>query len=114
LLEGKSVKEVANDLDIHPVMLSRWRREYFQEKDAAFPGQGNPKESDKELQRLRREVVQLREERYILKKRWCSSARKASEISLHPETRQKVQRAAYVSTAARVQERLLRLAKAAA
>ena len=68
LLEGKTVKEVANDLDIHPVMLSRWRREYFQEKDAAFPGQGNPKESDQELQRLRREVAQLREERDILKK----------------------------------------------
>ena len=68
LLEGKTVKEVAQELDIHPVMLSRWRSEYLQEKEMAFPGHGNKREDEQELLRLRQEVAQLREERDILKK----------------------------------------------
>lgn len=67
-LEGRTVKEVAAELDIHPVMLSRWRKEYVQENEAAFPGQGKRKDKDEELHRLRREIAQLREERDILKK----------------------------------------------
>jgi len=66
--EGKMVQEVAKELGVHPGMLSRWRREYFQENEEAFPGRGHLKESDQELHRLRREVSQLREEREILKK----------------------------------------------
>ena len=68
LVDGKTSKEAANELGIHPAMLSRWRKEYFEDNEEAFPGQGNLKESDQELHRLRRENVRLREEREILKK----------------------------------------------
>lgn len=68
LVEGNSVSDVAKDLDIHPVMLGRWRREYLADQETAFPGSGNVKENNEELVRLRREVARLREERDILKK----------------------------------------------
>ena len=68
LQDGRMVKEVAEELGIHPTMLSKWRSEYLADSEEAFPGQGNLKESDKELQRLRRENARLREEREILKK----------------------------------------------
>jgi transposase len=32
LIEGVQVQEVANTLDIHPFMLSRWRKEYREGK----------------------------------------------------------------------------------
>ena len=68
LQDGKMVKEVAEDLGVHPTMLSKWRSEYLADGEEAFPGQGNLKESEKELQRLQRENARLREEREILKK----------------------------------------------
>ncbi len=66
--EGTTATEVTENLGIHPALISRWRKQYFRDQEESFPGRGNLKESDKELQRLRREVVQLREEREILKK----------------------------------------------
>ena len=42
--------------------------EYLADSEEAFPGQGNLKESEKELRRLQRENARLREEREILKK----------------------------------------------
>lgn len=68
LREGATTKDVAFSLGIHPANLSRWRKEYFLDQEGSFPGRGNMKESEQELHRLRREVVQLREEREILKK----------------------------------------------
>lgn len=68
LVEGNTVKGIAQDLEIHPVMLSRWRKEYVEEQEEAFPGQGKRKAKDEELDRLRQEVRQLREERDILTK----------------------------------------------
>ena len=35
LIEGIQVQEVANTLDIHPFMLSRWRKEYREGKIVA-------------------------------------------------------------------------------
>ncbi len=35
LIEGIQVQEVANTLDIHPLMLSRWRKEYREGKIVA-------------------------------------------------------------------------------
>ena len=68
LEDGRTAKQVAKSLGIHPAMLSRWRKEYFADNEEAFPGQGKLKESDRELHRLRRENVQLQEDLEILKK----------------------------------------------
>lgn len=65
---GLSVKKVAEDLGIHPNVLSRWKREYLKDGKDAFPGKGHLRPEEEELIRLQRENADLREERDILKK----------------------------------------------
>ena len=70
MFEGgkRSVIEVSEELGIRPDMLRKWLK--FAEEDgvSAFPGVGGIRAGDEELDRLRREVRRLREEREILKK----------------------------------------------
>jgi transposase len=66
--DGRSGAEVANDLGINRNMLYRWRKAFLEDEEESFPGQGNLKSSEAELQRLRREVARLRADREILKK----------------------------------------------
>ena len=65
---GRKVSEVARDLGIHPNMLCRWRRELAKEPEQAFPGKGHLQDKDEEIRQLRKELVDTREERDILKK----------------------------------------------
>jgi len=65
--EGR-ITEVAHNLGIHPVLLHRWIREYSDDPEYAFPGQGKLKTPDEELYRLKKENKDLKEERDILKK----------------------------------------------
>jgi transposase len=67
-VKGKKASEVARDLGIHPNMLNRWRRELANEPEQAFPGKGHLKEKDEEIRQLRKELIDTREERDILKK----------------------------------------------
>jgi transposase len=67
--EGKrSVRDIANDLDIHPNLLHQWRRKYRVDMEHTFPGKGHMKPPEEELRRLQRENDALREEKEILKK----------------------------------------------
>jgi transposase len=66
--DGKSGAEVARELGIHRNLLSKWRKEFLEDEEESFPGRGNLKASEAELERLRREVARLREDREILKK----------------------------------------------
>lgn len=68
LADERSGAEVAAELGIHPNALYRWRKEFLEDSDEAFPGHGNLKESEQELARLRRENLRLREDQEILKK----------------------------------------------
>jgi len=75
--EGIQVKQVAEGLDIHPFMLSRWRKEY---REGALKGAGQKrvvaemkklKASDRELTenaRLKKENEKLKQENDLLKK----------------------------------------------
>ena len=68
---GKPITQVARDLNIPPVLLYRWRDELHRDGAKAFPGKGkktNVSPEKLELERLRRENKQHREERDILKK----------------------------------------------
>ena len=66
---GKSVAEVARDLEISVHHLYRWRDFIDQSGDKAFPGSGNSSNKQSpEIAQLRRENARLREERDILKK----------------------------------------------
>ncbi|WZP00264.1 IS3 family transposase [Isosphaeraceae bacterium EP7] len=66
--QGKSVAEVARDLDLSESLLRGWKRAPAEGGDQAFPGKGNPPAHEEELRRLRAEVKRLTMERDILKK----------------------------------------------
>jgi transposase len=86
LLPGVRVKDVAASLDIHPFMLSKWRKQY---RDGEFQISDDiiiDPQSSAELQRLKqleKEHARLKEEHELLKKaiRFCSEQRQKSSRS---------------------------------
>ena len=64
----KPVEEIADSLGVSQSSLNRWRREYREDPDQAFPGQGQQKERDAEIMRLKKELKQAQMENEILKK----------------------------------------------
>ena len=86
----RSVKSVAEGLDIHPFMLSRWGKEYREGKFAMKRVKKAPADAKKKIQeqdeiaRLKRRISELQEENDILKKFQCFQAeerRKRSDSS---------------------------------
>ena len=65
---GVSVGQAARDLDIHANLLRNWVKALAADPQHAFPGQGQMKPEQLEIERLRREVTKLKAERDILKK----------------------------------------------
>ena len=65
---GRKVSEVARDLDIHPNVIHRWKREYLGDIEDAFPGKGRMKPEEEEMRKLKKTLVDVTEERDILKK----------------------------------------------
>jgi len=64
----KPVEEIAKDLGVSQSSLNRWRSEYRADPDQAFPGNGQMKERDAEVARLKTELREARMENEILKK----------------------------------------------
>ena len=71
-MPGIEVQTVANALDIHPFVLSRWRKEV---RDGVLKGRARrvvvssrPAREIKQLQALQREHAMLKEEHELLKK----------------------------------------------
>ena len=60
--------QAARDLDVHENVLRRWVRELKGDPVQAFPGKGVQKPEQAKIERLRKEVVQLKVERDIYKK----------------------------------------------
>ena len=86
-LDGVEVQAVADALDIHPFMLSRWRKEM---RDGQLRGTGGeapvkpPKVRElKRLQALERAHALLQQEHELLKKaiRFCSARKRTSSPS---------------------------------
>jgi len=65
---GRQVSEVARDLDIHSNVIHRWKREYLEDIENAFPGKGRMKPEEEELRSLKKRLTDVTEERDILKK----------------------------------------------
>ena len=65
---GVSVAQAARDLGVHENVLRKWVKDWQADPRQAFPGQGQMKPEQAELDRLRREVAKLKAERDILKK----------------------------------------------
>jgi transposase len=75
---GVSVAQAARDLDVHENVLRKWVKEFGSDPAQAFPGHGQMKPEQLEIERLRREVNKLRAERDILKKAAAFFAREAT------------------------------------
>ena len=65
---GVSIAQAAWDLGVHENVLRKWVKDRDADPKQAFPGQGQMKPEQAELERLRREVAKLKAERDILKK----------------------------------------------
>jgi transposase len=65
---GVSRRQIAKELGIHPNVLRSWQEKFEQGKWDAKPGAELKTEQAKELERLRREVADLKMERDILRK----------------------------------------------
>jgi transposase len=72
---GVGVVQASRDLDVGETILRRWIKELASDPGQAFPGQGQLKPDEQEIDRLRREVAKLKAERNILKKSsvWVSA-----------------------------------------
>jgi len=64
---GLSAAQAARDLDVHENVLRKWVKEFGSDPVQAFPGHGQMKREQQEIERLRREVNKLKAERDILK-----------------------------------------------
>jgi len=81
-----SVAQAARDLEIHETMLRSWMKELSADPAQAFPGHGQGKLEQLEIERLRRENVKLRAERDMPQKRPQPTSRgKRDEIRFHRE-----------------------------
>jgi transposase len=82
-LKGVQVQDVAEALDIHPIMLTRWRKEAregrLRGRVEAMPGVREERRVEA-YSTLKRRYAVLREEHEILKKaiRFCSAQRQRS------------------------------------
>ncbi len=70
LQSGKTIEQVACDLGISHHNLNRWRTEYRKDGQLAFPGHGkeNLTPQEEENRRLKKELIDITQERDILKK----------------------------------------------
>ena len=75
---GVSAAQAAHDLDVHENVLRKWVKEFASDPRHAFPGHGQMKPEQQEIDRLRREVARLKAERDILKKAAAFFAKEAT------------------------------------
>jgi transposase len=76
--QGRSVAEVARDLDLSEGLLRSWKQALTVNGPGAFPGRGNLPVLEDELRRLRAENKRLQMGRDILKKATAFFARESS------------------------------------
>lgn len=67
-LEAVKLAQAARDRDVHANVLRKWIREAEGDPGSAFPGHGNLRPEQQEIERLRRELARMKAERDILKK----------------------------------------------
>lgn len=82
---GVAVAQTARDLDVHENVLRKWVEEFAADPEYAFPGHGQMRPEQLEIDRLHREVAKLKTERDILKKPPPTSRRTRYEVRLHRE-----------------------------
>jgi transposase len=66
--KGYGIAEASRNLGIEYSVLRRWKKQFTDDPDNAFPGKGKLKADDERLRQLQRELKRVKEERDILKK----------------------------------------------
>jgi transposase len=108
---GVSVSRATRDLEIHENMLRRWAKELTADPAQAFPGHGQSKPEQLEIERLRREVAKPRAERDSpQRRRQPSSREKRDEVRFHREAPERLAGVVALRSAGRIAVRLSRLA----
>ena len=82
---GVSYAQASLDLGVHQSQLRGWVKALAGDPQHAFPGQGQMKPEQLEIAQLKREVIRLKAERDILKKRRPTSRRNRREVRFHCE-----------------------------
>jgi len=67
-LESKSAAEICREHNIHPVLLSTWKRDYKKNPNSAFSGRGNMWKEEAKIIQYERIIGQLYAENAFLKK----------------------------------------------
>jgi transposase len=83
---GKSVKQIEQDLGITPGLLRKWRVRYQVVSKGSTETSLEPSDIEaakREIARLKRELMEITEEREILKKVVNISSGKVHEVHLH-------------------------------
>jgi transposase len=65
---GNTASKIEKDLGIGQGVICRWKRQFRDEGEQAFPGKGHLKPDDEVVRKLKRDNERLRRERDILKK----------------------------------------------
>jgi len=79
LENGKSAAQVSREYGIHPSLLSNWKREYKENPETAFSGNGNINKPEAKLAESERLIGQLYAENAFLKKVLSSLETKLQE-----------------------------------
>ncbi len=66
--KGYSIAEASRNLGIDYSVLRRWKQQFENDPNDAFPGKGKLKPQDEELRQLKRKLERVTQERDILKK----------------------------------------------
>ncbi len=66
--EERTQKQVAEELGLNANLLGRWVKQHRADPSQSFPGNGNLKARDKEVEDFRRQVARLKGELSFLKK----------------------------------------------
>ena len=68
LLAGKPVSPVTRENDLHPTLITHWKREYSQNPEKAISGHGNPYKDTARIAEPERLVGKLYSENEFLRK----------------------------------------------
>ena len=64
---GKTIAQVSREYNLHPSMITRWKKEYNRDPESAFRGNGISKSKESRIAELERLVGQLYAENAFLK-----------------------------------------------